>query len=109
MTTTFTDYLQKFTPAERAEIRQETQGLVTEYALLRQLRKDNGLTQQELADLMEIRQASLSKLEHQQDILVSTLQRYVEALGGSLEIRATFADGTVTIQQFDRATHTPQS
>ncbi|MEM7737658.1 MAG: helix-turn-helix transcriptional regulator [Deinococcota bacterium] len=101
MTKTFTNYLQKFTPAERAEIEQETQGLVIEYALLRQLRKDSGLTQQELADLMEIRQASLSKLEHQQDMLVSTLQRYVEALGGNLEIRATFADGTVTIQQFD--------
>jgi len=36
---------------------------------------------------MEIRQSVISKIEHQDDILVKTLERYIKALGGELEIR----------------------
>lgn len=100
MAKTFSDYLEKFTPEEQGEIKAHTRLLVAEYELLAKLRQDHDLTQQELADLMNIRQASVSKLEHQNDILVSTLQTYVEALGGELEIRAKFPDGAVTLSQF---------
>ena len=50
--------------------------------------------------MMGIRQGSLSKIEHQDDLLVSTLRRYVEALGGALEIRARFQDRSVTLRRY---------
>ncbi len=71
-----------------------------EYDVLSQLRKDQELTQKELADILEIRQNAISKLENQEDILVKTLEKYVKALGGELEIRARFSDRVVELHQF---------
>ena len=68
--------------------------------MLSKLRKSRDPTQKELADLMEIRQASVLKLEQQDDIMVGTLEEYVKALRGELEIRMTFSYETVTIRQF---------
>jgi len=48
------------------------------------------MTQQELADALGIKQPSLSKLEHQADMQISTLKRIVEALGGELRVQARF-------------------
>jgi transcriptional regulator with XRE-family HTH domain len=61
-----------------------------EVDLISKLRKDQELTQEELADIMEIRQSAISQIERQEDVMVRTLERYVEALGGTLEIRAKF-------------------
>lgn len=57
---------------------------------LRDVRKDLGLTQVELATLAGMSQGDLSRLERRTDHLLSTLQRYVAALGGHLEIAAIF-------------------
>src|SRR5579863_5981798 len=59
--------------------------------LLSRLRERFGLTQQELASKLGVRQATLSGIERRQDIQLSTLQRVVEALGGKLEIIAVFS------------------
>lgn len=66
------------------------------------MRKSRDLTQEEIADLMEIGQSAISKIETQEDILVRTLERYIRALGGKLEIRAKFPDHVVTLNQFTR-------
>jgi len=55
---------------------------------LRALREAVGLTQEELARKVEVTQSQLSKLERREDHRLSTLRRYVEALGGQLEISA---------------------
>ncbi len=68
--------------------------------LLAELREARGKTQAELAKLLAIRQPSLSKLERQSDMQISTLQRIVAALGGELEIGARFPHGMVRIRQF---------
>jgi transcriptional regulator with XRE-family HTH domain len=68
--------------------------------LLSELRKLAGKTQQELADSLKIKQPTLSKLEGQQDMQVSTLRRIVEALGGELDITATLPTGRVSLSQF---------
>ncbi|MBS3967131.1 MAG: helix-turn-helix transcriptional regulator [Truepera sp.] len=96
----FDTLLREFTPEERAEIARHTQALIAEYELLGALRKRRNLTQQDLAKLMAVRQASISKIEHQRDILVGTLSKYIEALGGELEIRVKFPDGVVKLRQF---------
>ena len=54
-------------------------------------------TQQQLAEELSIKQGSISKLEHRPDHLVSTLRRFVIAMGGELELRAHFPTGTVSV------------
>lgn len=67
---------------------------------LAELRESRGLTQSRLADEMRVSQPNVSKVEGKEDIRLSTLRHYVEALGGHLEIRAVFGEDpeqTVTI------------
>jgi transcriptional regulator with XRE-family HTH domain len=96
----FNELTKNFSKARKAKIEKETQLLHMEYDLLAELRKEQELTQKELADMLEIRQSAISKLESQDDIMVRTLERYVEALGGELEIRAKFPNKVVTLNQF---------
>jgi hypothetical protein len=52
--------------------------------------------------LLHIKQASVSKMERRTDMYIGTLSKFIEAMGGHLEIRATFPDGSVRITQFSR-------
>ncbi len=56
-------------------------------------------TQQQLADELGVKQGSISKMERRPDHLVSTLRRFVEAMGGELELRAHFPSGSVSITE----------
>jgi transcriptional regulator with XRE-family HTH domain len=82
----------------RAAIR--TQELLAEL-LLSEVRQLAGKSQQQVAKAHGIKQPSLSKLENQSDMQISTLQKIVKALGGELEVLARFPKGTVKIDQFD--------
>ena len=68
--------------------------------LLSEIRQATGRTQEEVAASLGIRQPSLSRIEMQDDIQVSTLQRLVQALGGELEIIAHLPGRDVRIRQF---------
>jgi predicted transcriptional regulator/DNA-binding XRE family transcriptional regulator len=58
---------------------------------LQQMRKFSGLTQAEMAHRLDVGQASVSKVEKgRSDVHVSTIQKYVEALGGRLQLGAAF-------------------
>ena len=84
------------TPEGRAAV--EREGRLTEAILhLTRLREAHGATQQQIADAWEATQANVSQIEHTPDIFLSTLHRYVEALGGRLEIRAVFPDETIDL------------
>lgn len=67
---------------------------------LDELRRARDLSQQDLAEQLATDQGNVSRLERQTDMYISTLRRYVEALGGTLEIVARFSDGEVKIKQF---------
>ena len=69
---------------------------------LEELRDALRMTQQELAQALNVDQSAVSKLEHRTDMYVSTLRRCITAMGGQLEIRAVFPQGTVRISQFER-------
>jgi len=87
-------------PAERrARIEAETQRLIDEMPL-QELRKALDLTQQQIAATLGVNQAAVSKVESQTDMYVSTLRRFVEAMGGELRIVAHFPHGNVEINQF---------
>ena len=98
----FRELTRDFSEERKAAIERATNLLRMEYDLLATLRKDRELTQQELADVLEIRQSAISKLERQEDVMLQTLERYINALGGELEVRARFPDGEVKLTQFMR-------
>jgi len=57
---------------------------------LAKLREASGTTQTQIADAMGVSQANVSRIEAQEDVYVSTLGRYVAAMGGRLELTAVF-------------------
>jgi DNA-binding Xre family transcriptional regulator len=61
------------------------------------LRKHRGVSQRTLAQKLAVSQPNVSQIERSKDIRVSTLDSYVSALGGRLEVRAVFNDETVAI------------
>ena len=65
--------------------------------LLTRLREERGLTQVELAARMGVRQSTISGIERRDDVQFSTLRRVIEALGGKLEILASFPDASYRI------------
>lgn len=65
---------------------------------LAELRARRRLTQLDLAGRLGVRQPSVSRLEHRDDLYLSTLREYVEALGGRLEIAAVFEDDRVLLE-----------
>ncbi len=65
---------------------------------LAELRARRRLTQLELAGRLGVRQPSVSRLEHRDNLYLSTLREYVEALGGRLEVAAVFDDDRVLIE-----------
>lgn len=68
--------------------------------LLAEIRKQTGLTQADLAKSLGIKQPTLSKLESQTDMQISTLRRLIQALGGDLELIAHLPGGQIRISQF---------
>ena len=87
---------------ERAEAR--TRDLLAEL-LLSEVRKLAGKSQREVAAALGIKQPSLSKLESQSDMQISTLRKIVAALGGELDLIARFPKGAVRIDQFEQHSH----
>ena len=71
--------------------------------LLAEIRRAVGLTQEEVAASLGIKQPSLSRLESQEDMQISTLRRLIAALGGELEIIAHLPGGAIRITQFHDA------
>jgi|SRR5689334_4158824 predicted XRE-type DNA-binding protein len=61
------------------------------------LREARGVKQTDIAEAWESTQSNVSRFEHSQDTYLSTLMRYVAALGGRLELRAVFPDQTVDL------------
>jgi predicted XRE-type DNA-binding protein len=64
---------------------------------LHRLREERGLTQVEVAEVLDVTQGNVSRLERSEDLYVSTLSRYVAALGGHLELTAVFPDQVVPL------------
>lgn len=78
--------------ARRSRIEKRAKALIAEEYSLRNLRKARQLTQQELADRTGKAQANIVRIEQQSDLLLSTLRKHVEAMGGELEVRVRFPD-----------------
>ncbi len=60
---------------------------------LQQAREHAGISQEELAKRMDMSQPALSRVEHRADVRISTIVRYIEAMGGGVEITALLPAG----------------
>ena len=86
------DKIRKLSPAQRKKVEARAAELITEEMTLRELRKARKLTQVRMAEQLGITQDSVSRLEKRSDLLLSTLRKTVEAMGGSLSLVAQFQD-----------------
>lgn len=84
-------------PERRAKVSARANELIGEEMALQHVRKALDLTQEQMAKLLGIGQDSVSRIESRSDMLISTLQSYIEAMGGSLKVVAEFPDGRVTL------------
>lgn len=84
-------------PERRARILERKRNIETALALSR-LREECEATQKDVAEAMKVSQPNISRIEHEEDIYLSTLRDYVEALGGELEINAVFPDRKVCLE-----------
>ena len=105
MAKSFKNLVKKMSPESQERVRKGTEKLYSEMAL-QELRQALHLTQQQLADNLKMNQAAVSKVERQSDMYLSTLRRFLAAMGGELRIVAHFPQGEVTINQFEEI-HNP--
>lgn len=99
MAKNFNELYMKMSPESRARVEAHVAETIKNMPLS-ELRQAHSLTQTRLAEVMEVEQSEVSRIEKRTDIYISTLRSYIEAMGGSLSIRATFPDGSVEITQF---------
>ena len=83
----------------RARNAEATKRMLASMAL-HELRQARERSQEQLARELKVGQPAVAKLERRTDMYVSNLRRYIEALGGSLEITARFPEGAVNINNF---------
>src|SRR5438132_7177066 len=86
------DKIRTLSPAQRQKVEARAAELIAEEMTLRELRKARKLTQVRMARSLGITQDSVSRLEKRSDLLLSTLRKTVEAMGGSLSLVAEFPD-----------------
>jgi transcriptional regulator with XRE-family HTH domain len=92
----FRELTKALSPARKVRVAGKVAALETAMALY-EVRKARALSQHDLAKKLDVHQPAVAKLERRADMYVSNLRRYVEALGGELEITARFPDGAVSI------------
>jgi DNA-binding XRE family transcriptional regulator len=100
MARNFKELQAKMDPAGRADTKQRVREELQRMAL-DELRGAKQLTQADLAEILDVPQSSISRIEQRADMYLSTLRNYVHAMGGVLQIQAVFPDGgAVVIDRF---------
>lgn len=90
MARTLTEKLNSLPKKRRERIEARAEELVDQELTLRELRKALDMTQTALAEQLKVGQDTVSRLERRTDMLLSTLDDYVQALGGRLELNVEF-------------------
>lgn len=90
MTISLKDAMSRGSAKRRKKIEARAGELIAEEMTLRDLRKAHELTQEKMAELLDIKQESVSNIEKRSDLLISTLRGYVEAMGGDLSLLVRF-------------------
>ena len=98
MTVSLKAMMDKLPAARRQAVEKRAADLVAQEMELRKLREAFALTQEKVAEAMHVGQETISRIEGQRkDLRLSTLRKYIAALGGDLELVARFPDRAVTL------------
>ena len=89
---TLNQKIREVCPARRKRVEARAAALIAEEMTLQELRQARKLTQVRMAKTLGISQDGISRLEKRSDLLLSTLRKSVEAMGGSLSLVAEFPD-----------------
>ncbi|MFI4998723.1 MAG: helix-turn-helix domain-containing protein [Reyranellales bacterium] len=81
-----------FTPKERAAIRRTGSRVAKHHMALRELRQARNRTQVSMARRLGVKQVNISRLESREDPRLSTLTRYIDAMGGRLHLIVEFPE-----------------
>ena len=93
MAVKFDDMMRElFSPAERAAIRRTATGIAKRHLALRELRQARGRTQLSIARKLGVKQVNVSRLESREDPRLSTLTKYIDAMGGRLHLIVEFPE-----------------
>ncbi len=94
----FQSLYQQLPVANRGQVEKRVSATLAEMEL-KELRAHRQLSQTVVGEALGIKQAAVSRIEGRDDLMLSTLQNYIEALGGSLELIAHFPEGDIKINQ----------
>lgn len=84
-------------PERRARV-DEHKRAMRDAVALHEARTARRLTQEDVAAVLDVTQANVSRIERQDDLYLSTLEEYVAALGGHLELHAVFPDQVIALE-----------
>ena len=79
-------FLSRLSSAEKAKAKVKAKAIIAEELTLGEMRKARALTQAKIGAKLNISQDQVSRLEKRTDILLSTLKKYVSAMGGSVHV-----------------------
>jgi len=96
----FEELRAKMSPERRRRNQEETAKKLLDLTLQELRQNVASLNQEDLAEILQVTQGYVSRLERQDDMLLSNLYAYVKALGGEVEILAKFPEREVRITQF---------
>src|ERR1700734_1213916 len=96
MARNFKELQTKIHPARRLDNKQRARDEFRRLAL-DELRSSKQLTQADMAEMLDVPQSSISRIERRADMYLSTLRNYIHAMGGALQIQAVFPDGSAVV------------
>ena len=100
MAKSFNELRRKMSPERRQRNAAAADRMLLEMTLQELRQGITSFSQEDIAEMLQVTQGYVSKLERQDDMLLSRLYAFVEALGGEVEIRAKFPNREVQICQF---------
>ena len=89
---TYAQIKKEFSPERQAKIHAGAEKIRKELKILSTVRQAAGLTQEELADLLDVRQSYISQVENRENITLSTLISAIAAMGGSIDLTVNFPE-----------------
>jgi DNA-binding XRE family transcriptional regulator len=95
----YAELREKMSPEARERARAKTAAMLAEMPL-HELRRARGLSQELMAETLHIKQPAIAKMEKRTDMYLSTMRKFIEAMGGRLDVIAHFPDGDVRIDNF---------
>jgi transcriptional regulator with XRE-family HTH domain len=92
MVTTLKEKLSRLPKQRQQKVEHRSAQLLAEEMTRQQVREALKLTQQQMAEILQIDQANISRIEKRTDLMLSTLRKYITAMGGELRLVVEFPD-----------------